>query len=89
MAKRVIVSRQEVELADEEAKQYILDKVFTCVGSRFQLKDFDKEAVARGIEGELQVLVNELIKAGKLRVEWEWFHAGCATAWIWVIRRIL
>lgn len=88
MAKRVIVSRQEVELTDEEAKQYILDKVFTGVGGGFQLKDFDKEAVAGGIEGNLEVLVNELIKEGKLRVEREWFHAGCAAAWIWVIRRI-
>ncbi len=88
MAKRVIISRQEVELTDEEAKKYILNNVFTCVGSRFQLKDFPKRAADSGFEGNLEELVNELIKEGKLRVEWEWFHAGCAAAWIWVIGRI-
>lgn len=89
MAKQVIVSRKEIELTDEEAKQYILDKVFICVGSRFQLKDFDNRAIVSGIEGNLGKLVNELIEEGKLRVEREWFHAGCAAAWIWVIRRIV
>lgn len=87
MAKRIIVSRKEVELTNEEAKQYILNDVFTRVGSRFRLENFDR-IISAGLEGNLEELVNELIEEGKLRVDREWFHAGPATAWIWVIRRI-
>ncbi len=88
MAKRVVIVRKETELTKEEAKQYILYNVFTCVGSRFQLKDFPSRAVASGLEGNLEELVNELIKEGKLRIEYEYLHAGPGGGYFLVIRRI-
>ncbi len=88
MAKRIINHRQEINLTDKEAKEYILEKVFTGVGSALRIENFPKCAITAGIEGSLEKLVNELIKEGKLRVEQEWVHGGFGGCWIWVIRRI-
>lgn len=92
MAKRVIISRQEVKLTDEEAKQYILDKVFAGVGHYFMARSFLERIGSVGLEApdwELGKLVNELIDKGKVRIDYDYIGGpmggpGC----ILVIRRI-
>ena len=90
MAKRVINHRQEVEITDEEAKQCILDGVFTCVGSGFMVENFKSRAIASGLEGNLEKLLNELIKEGKLRIEYEYISGPpmSGPGWVLVIKRI-
>ena len=92
MAKRVVVSRQEFELTDEEAKQYILDNMFTAVGSCFRVEDFFKRASASGIEDskgeDLKKIVNQLINEGKLRIEYEHVRAAFISGYILIIKRV-
>lgn len=83
------------DLTREEAERYILgifpqktDGTFET----FKLDDF-VELVRKNIEeehnGELKHFLNELIKSGKLRIEYEYFHAGPAAIHLLVIRRIV
>ena len=92
MAKRMVVSRQEFKLTDEEAKQYILDRVFTVVGSCFKEEDFLKRASAAGIESskgeDLKKIVNQLIEEGKLRIEYEHVRAAFISGYILVIKMV-
>jgi len=92
VAKRVIVSRQEFELTDEEAKQYIIDNMFTEVGSCFNVDDFFKQASAAGIENtkgeDLKRIVNQLIEEEKLRIEYEHVHAAFISGYILIIKRV-
>lgn len=92
MAKRVVVSRQEFELTDEEAKQYILDNMFAVVGSCFKIEDFFEQASTAGIEDskgeDLKKIVNQLIAEGKLRIEYEHVRAAFISGYILIIRRV-
>ena len=92
MPKRIVVSRQEFELTDEEAKQYILDNMFPVVGSYFRIEDFFKRALATGIEDskseDLKKIVNQLIEEGKLRIEYEHVRAAFISGYILIIKRM-
>lgn len=92
MAKRVVVSRQEFELTDEEAKQYILDNMFTVVGSSFRIEDFFKRALDAGIEDskgeDLKKIISQLINEGKLRIEYEHVRAAFISGYILIIKRM-
>lgn len=92
MAKRVEVSRKETELTNEEAKQFILDRVFAGVGHYVMARSFLERIRSAGLEApdwELGKLVNELIDKGKVRIDYDYIGGpmggpGC----ILVIRRI-
>ena len=78
MAKQVIVtaSRQETELTDEQAGQYILENVFTRVGDCFMTSSFFERVKNAGLEesqaSEIGKLVNGLIDEGKLQIRFEY-----------------
>ena len=92
MFKRVEISRRETKLTVEEAKQYILDKVFSGVGHCFMARSFLERIRNAGLEApdsELGKLVNELINENKVRVDYDCIGGpmggpGC----VLVIRRI-
>jgi len=92
MAKHVEISRKEFELTDEEAKQYILDNMFTEVGSCFSEDDFFKQASTAGIESsrgeDLKRIINQLIEEGKLRIGYEHVRAAFIGGYILIIKRI-
>ncbi len=92
MAKRVVVDRKEFELTNAEAKQYILDHILAAKGVYVEVESFARVAKEQGLEasqfGDLKCLINELIKEGKLRIEYEYFHAGPASGYFPVIKRI-
>ena len=92
MAKRIVVSRQEFELTDEEAKQYILNNLFTAIGSCCRIEDLFKRISDAGIEsskrGDLEKIINQLINEGKLHVEYESVRAAFISGYIWIIKRV-
>ncbi|GEM_PF-2413847 len=96
MPKRVVISRKEFKLTDEEAKQFILNKVFNGVGHYFILHSFLGRIQSVGLEeskskfGELRKLVNQLIHEGKLGVECDYFSGpGGGPGDTWIIKRIV
>jgi hypothetical protein len=93
MAKRVVVTRQEFELTDEEAKRYILEKVFTAKGVTMRVEDFARHVKDKGLEagmdGDLERLVNALIREGKLRIEYEHLRAHSFGGWFLVIKKVV
>ena len=98
MAKRVVVSRQELELTDEEAKQFILNNVLNGIGHSFMLNSFLGRIQAAGLESSnpgtvsesgLGALVNELLKEGKLCVEYDYIGGPMGgPGGVWIIKRV-
>jgi len=92
MAKRVIVSRQESELTDENAKQFILN-VFADIDQYFILNSFLGRIQEAGLVeskiGELGGLVNQLLNEGKLRIEYDYIGGpmGCLGN-VWIIKKV-
>ena len=93
MAKQVTVSRQETELTVEQAKQFILDKVFEYVSRYFMVGSFLGRVRSAGLEesqaSELEKLVNELIDEGKLQIRFDYiasFMSGPGS--VVIIKRI-
>ena len=92
---RLVTEVHKINLTKEKAERYILsifpqrtDGTFET----FKLDDFI-ELVSKNIEeeynGELESFLNEFIKSGKLRIEYEYFHAGPAATYLLVIKRFV
>ena len=90
--KRVTITRKEINITNEEAKQFILEKVFIEKGTTYRVKDFASLVQTCGLEmsesDSLERLLNELIKEGKLRIQYQSFHAACISGYELVIKRI-